>query len=218
MLSYTDYEKEHLESLREQGLFVRIVEEGQYNYSVKVECSIYITDVDEETMTTNLLEVYQGEEHRDEEGYCIACKALDGEARTPVRGSVECPLCGEATAAWTLRRRRYCGVFLMLGPRPAFLFEAAPEDGLRPMPATMGRMIGERLAGLEAYLQGTGHPQEVSEADYDEQPDEDEIPPINFDDFQQPLWSPLEEEDRAAEYAEDHAYQMGHSAPVEEVI
>lgn len=206
MSSYADYEKMYLEPLRAEGLFVRILGEGFYNHSVKVECCLYITDIDDETGTTNLLEMREGDPLRsDEHGLCVACRAEEGQVRPTLRGTVECPLCGVQTTPWWLRERRYCADFLFFGSGPAIIFNAEAEEGVKPMPPMMAEMIGEALSlyELHAYEVVTPSvgPEEVDAEAYDDDED-DEIPPVNFEDFYPPLVSPFEEEDRAAFYAE----------------
>lgn len=211
MSSYAAYEEKYLAPLRAEGLFVSILGEGDYNYSVKVECRLYVTDIDEETGTTELLQVYEGEPLRsDEHSLCVACRAEEGEVRPSVRGSVKCPLCGVQTMPWALRERRYCADFLLFGNGPAILFDAEADEGVKAMPRMMGEMIGEALTNFEfngEVLTPPMSPEEELEAEVEE--DEEEIPPVNFEDFYPPLVSPFEEEDRAALYAERHPLLSG---------
>jgi hypothetical protein len=210
MSSYTAYEKEHMESLRAEGLFVTILGEGDYDHSVKVECRIYVTDVDYETGTTNLLQVYEGEPLRSEEhNQCIGCKAEEGQQRPCVRGSIACPLCGVQTMPYWLRERRYCADFILFGNGPAILFDAEADEGVKPMPPMMGQMIGEALTNFELEFQGVFTPPvspEEAEEEEEGEEEEDEIPPVNFADFYPPLVSPFEAEDNAARYAERYGF------------
>lgn len=206
MSSYADYEKMHLEPLRAEGLFVRILGEGDYNQTVKVECCLFITDIDDETGTTNLLEMHEGDPLRsDEHGLCVACRAEEGQVRPALRGTVECPLCGVQTTPWWLRERRYCADFLLFGSGPAILFDAEADEGVKPMPPKIAEMIGEALSLYELHtyelLTPPMSPEELETEDYE---DDEEIPPVNLEDLHPILVNPFEEEDRAAFYAERH--------------
>jgi hypothetical protein len=206
MSSYADYEKMYLEPLRAEGLFVRILGVGDYNQSVKVECRLYITDIDDEMGTTNLLEMREDDPLRsDEHGLCVACRAAEGEVRPTVRGSVTCPLCGVQTMAWWLRERRYCADFLLFGSGPAIVFDAEADEGVKPMPPMIAQMIGEALSLYELHVyELMTPPVSPEELDTEAYEDDDEIPPVNLGDLHPILVNPFEEEDRAAFYAERH--------------
>ena len=95
----------HLKPLREDGLFVSL---HQKEDDLIVECRIYITDQDQETRTINILEV-RGDDVRDDNMKCVACEAHLGEMRTPVRGSISCPLCCSYTKPYALVEKVYRG-------------------------------------------------------------------------------------------------------------
>jgi len=95
----------HLKPLREEGLFVSIMPKED---DLIVECRIYITDRDEETRTTTILEVH-GDNVRDDSDRCIACKARLCQMRSPLRGSISCPLCGSYTEPYSLVEKVYRG-------------------------------------------------------------------------------------------------------------
>lgn len=210
-MSHADYERMYMQPLRAEGLFVRILGEGDYNHSVKVECRIYVTDFDEETGTTEILQVYEGEPLRsDEHGQCIACRAEEGDERPQLRGSVECPLCGVQTMPWGLRMRRYCADFILFGAGPAILFDPQADEGVKPMPPMMGQMIGEALTNFQLDFQEVVTPSVTEEEDWEDgEEEEDEIPPVNFEDFYPPLVSPFEAEDNEARWAERHPLLSG---------
>jgi hypothetical protein len=205
MSSYAEYESQHLQHLRSEGLFVRILGEADFNCCVKVECSIYITDIDDETGTINILQVHEDEPLRsDEHGLCVACRAEEDEVRPTVRGSVECPLCGVQTTPWYLRKRTYSGTFIVGGSGAPALVDADLSGGRLVMPPEMAAIVGEQLRWLEVAFESSGD--EVvtpSPGGYDS---EEEEPPVNFADFYPPLVSPFEAEDNAARYTERYGF------------
>lgn len=93
-----------LRSLRSEGLFVTIVQKEDYFI---IECKVYITDHDDETGTTNILEIWDNE-LRDENEKCLGCKSFLGEVRQGGRGCISCPLgCGSFTRPYALTEKVY---------------------------------------------------------------------------------------------------------------
>lgn len=96
---------ECLKSLRAEGYFVSL---QQKEDDTIIQCKIYITDHDDETGTTNILEIHDA--LRDETQNCLGCRASPGEIRGYTRGSVLCPLlCGSYTKSYALTEKTYRG-------------------------------------------------------------------------------------------------------------
>lgn len=105
----TTHEKTYLWPLRAEGYFVSIIGSPEPD-TYEVECTLYITDRDEFGATT-LLRHNPSTSTRDDENECVACAAKDDMKREFKRGAVTCPLCGEWTKPWEMRKFQQRGTF-----------------------------------------------------------------------------------------------------------
>jgi hypothetical protein len=103
-----------LASLQSKGYFVQIIGPGPSEHTLLLECTMYFTDTTEDGTPTNPL-CLGPKESILYEGHCFACRASLMESGVPSRpqkrGSILCPLCNEWTAPWSIRMRKYQGVF-----------------------------------------------------------------------------------------------------------
>ena len=141
-----------LNSLQEKGLFVRILGESSEPNTLIVECSIYVTDHDDETGVTTILEIPDGPVK--ENGRCVACDCLvESYTTTPIalkKGCIQCPLgCGGVTKPWALRERKYHGIF-KLGKSVQKVAWEPFSLKVGPMPSAIVQEICEALLGAKA--------------------------------------------------------------------
>ena len=106
----------YFEPMRAHGYFVNIVGRGPEPDTYDVCCEMYITDRDEFSVSTTLrYDVRAGDGVRGSCNECIGCGGggAESEPRTFKRGSIACPLCGEWTRPWAMRKVDCTGRFKM---------------------------------------------------------------------------------------------------------
>ena len=110
-------ETEYLYPLQAYGYFVHIVGQGKQPNTLLVECALYLMDTGEDGTPTSPLCI-DPTESTIQEGHCIACQASLMEAgvgsREQQRGSIACPLCNGWTLPWSIRMRKFQGVFQLI--------------------------------------------------------------------------------------------------------
>ena len=139
-----NYETYYTTSLRESGYFITLYTYPEDCMRVIVDCSIYITDIDSETNTINILEI-RGD--RDTET-CEACGSTGmTSTRILTNNTLPCPLCGNNMKPWSLIERKYLAVFKIgrVPGTPATLEASLSGTDLWPMPSKMAESIGQSL-------------------------------------------------------------------------
>jgi len=105
--------------LRAFGYFAEIENCEDEPRTYIVTCTMYITDRDEFGATTVLRYNPVDDPIRDEEGKCIACNGScnDNQRGEIKRGSMICPLCGQMTKPWIMRKMISIGKFKASDPK-----------------------------------------------------------------------------------------------------
>ena len=122
--------------LRSHGLFVTVFSQGGSTDTYIVDCTVYLTDTNEDGSPALPFCISPSDSLRDDEGDCVCCKAnpKDVKERVLKRGSILCPLCNSPTAPWSLISRHFRGIFKVIPGKPA---EIQPNgivpDGYKPM-------------------------------------------------------------------------------------
>jgi len=152
MSAMDEFEKKYFEPLREEAYFVSVFGPGPEPFTLIIDCSVYLNDVDWAGGSTGVVRVGRHDPLREDDK-CVGCSAKTNETREWKRGSIICPLCSTWSAPWSLRQRPYRGIFRLEPGKPGKLVPELMTDLEQPKMTNdhMVKTISDALRQASLY-------------------------------------------------------------------